>query len=330
MTSHAAPRSRRLTVFAAAASLALVLAGCGGDDAGGGGDNDGGLRQVQVGMLPILPTAALHAGIEEGYFEDHGIELSIESGQGGAALLPAVMAGQLQFASSNPVSLFTARDKGLEVQVISHWTADAETPEEAVNAVIAKGDAGMTSAGDLVGKTVAINTLRSMGDLTIRELVRQDGADPDDVEFIELPFPDMPAALANDQVDAVWVPEPFMSSLLAEGNTAVTFPTAQAVPGMPTQLMFTSPKLLEEDPQLVEDMTAALEETLEFAEENPDAVRAQIPAVIPDLPEEVAENVKLEVFGTDLRQEQVAQVGELMAEEGWLENEPDVAGLYGE
>lgn len=328
MTFHSTARPHRLTLLAVATCLALALAGCGGGSEGDGTDD--GPKQVKVGMLPILPTAALYAGIEEGFFEDRGIEVSIETGQGGAALLPAVMAGELQFASSNPVSLLTARDKGLDVQVVSHWTSDAETAEEAINAVIARGDSGIESPADLVGKRVAINTLSSMGDLTIRELVRQDGGDPDAVEFVELPFPDMPPALGNGQIDAVWVPEPFMSGLLAEDNVAVAFPTAQAVPGMPTQLMFTSPKVLEEDPQLVEDMTAALEETLEFAEENPDAVRAQITSVIPDLPEEVADNVRLEVFGTDLRKDQVAQVGELMAEEGWLDNEPDVAGLYGE
>lgn len=328
MIFRSTARPHRLTLLAVTTCLALALAGCGGGPEGG--DTDGGPKEVKVGMLPILPTAALYAGIEEGFFEDRGIEVSIETGQGGAALLPAVMAGELQFASSNPVSLLTARDKGLDVQVVSHWTADAETPEEAINAVIARSDSGIASPADLVGKRVAINTLSSMGDLTIRELVRQDGGDPDAVEFVELPFPDMPPALGNGQIDAVWVPEPFMSGLLAEDNVAVAFPTAQAVPGMPTQLMFTSPKVLEEDPQLVEDMTAALEETLEFAEENPDAVRAQIPSVIPDLPEEVAAKVKLEVFGTDLRKDQVTQVGELMAEEGWLENEPDVAGLYGE
>lgn len=321
-------RSRRLSAVGAAAALALTLLGCGGDDSPASGED--GLTEVKVGMLPILPTAALHAGIEEGFFEDHGIELAIETGQGGAALLPAVMSGQIHFASSNPVSLMTARDQGLEVQVVSHWTSDLETPEEAINAVVAKGDSGIAAPADLAGRTVAINTLQSMGDLTIREVVRQNGGDPDAVEFVELPFPDMPAALANGQVDAVWVPEPFMGGLLAEGNTAVVYPTAEAVPGMPTQLMFTSAKLLAEDPELVEEMTAALEETLEFAEGNPDAVKAQIPTVIPDLPEEVAQQVKLEAFGTDLRQEQVEQVASLMVEEGWLENEPDVAGLYGE
>jgi len=186
----------------------------------------------------------------------------------------------------------------------------------------------MKSAADLEGKTVAINTLKSMGDLTIREAVREDGGDPDAVTFIELPFPDMPAALADGTADAVWVPEPFMSGLLAEGNVTVTPPCVIAAPGMALQLMFTSGALAEEDPELVEDMTAALNETLEFAEENPDAVRAQITTVNPNIPEEAAKNLKLEGFGTDLHIEETTRIGELMADEGWIENDPDIDGLY--
>jgi NitT/TauT family transport system substrate-binding protein len=123
------------------------------------------------------------------------------------------------------------------------------------------------------------------------------------------------------------MPEPFLSRLQGEGNTVVSYPSKESVPGHPTQLFFTSARLMESDPELVEDMTAALEETLQFADENPDAVKAQIPEVLPQLPSEVAEKVRLEEFGTDLRREQLQQLGELMVEYGQLEGEADVDGL---
>ena len=318
---------RILTAPALAILLIPALSGCGGDGDNERDDGDG-MRTVTVGMLPIVPTAAMYAGIEEGFFAERDIELQIESGQGGAALLPAVMSQELDFASSNPVSLLTARDKGLDVQVVSNWSAEKETPEEAVNAVVAAADSGMTSAKDLEGKTVAINTLRSMGDLVIREAVRQDGGDPDAVTFIELPFPDMPAALAEGTADAVWVPEPFMGLLVSEGNVVVTTPCVLAAPGMALQLMFTSGALIESDPELVEDMADALNETLEFAEANPDAVRAQITAVNPNIPEEAAARLRLEAFGTDLHVEETTRIGELMLDEGWIENEPAIEELY--
>jgi NitT/TauT family transport system substrate-binding protein len=311
--------------FAAGLALVVTLSACGGDDSSGDDDE---MRTVTVGMLPIVPTAAMYAGIEQGFFEDHNINVEIETGQGGAALLPAVMSQELDFSTSNPVSLLTARDQGLDVRVISNWSDEKETAEEAVNAVIAKPDSGMTSAADLEGKTVAVNTLKSMGDLTIREAVRQDGGDPDAVTFIELPFPDMPAALADGTADAVWTPEPFMGLMLSEGNVMVTPPCVVAAPGMALQLMFTSGELADNDPELLADMIAALNQTLEYADANPDALREQIPEVNPNIPAEAAAVLKLEGYGTDLHIAETTRIGELMTAESWLDNDPDIDGLY--
>jgi NitT/TauT family transport system substrate-binding protein len=319
----------RRWIPALAASM-LALAACGGGDDGGssgGGGSDGELREVTVGMLPILPTAALYAGMEQGFFEDHGINVKVETGQGGAALLPAVMAGQIDFATSNPVSLLQARQEDLDVRVIAHWTSALSSGDADINGVVAAAGSGMDSAADLAGKTVAVNTLNGMGGLTIREAVRQDGGDPDAVDFVEMPFPDMPAALEGGNVDAVWVPEPFLGSLQAGGNTVVSYSSKESVQGHPTQLFFTSGQLAESDPGLVEDFTAAVEETLEFADGNPDAVKAQIGQVLPQLPPEVAEKVQLEEFGTDLRRDQLERIGELMVEDGLLDDEPDLDGL---
>jgi NitT/TauT family transport system substrate-binding protein len=312
------------------ATALLTLSACGGgtDTAGdaAASGSSGQLREVTVGMLPILPTAALYAGIDQGFFADHGIELTVQTGQGGAALLPAVLAGQMQFATSNPVSLLQARDKDIDVRVIAHWTSALAEGDTDVNAVVAAADSGIASAADLAGKTVAVNTLSGMGGLTIREAVRAGGGDPDAVQFLELGFPDMPAALAAGRVDAVWVPEPFLTTLRDAGNRVVTYASKDSVPGHPTQLFFTAGELVESDPGLVQDMTAALEETLTYAEANPDDVKAHVSEFL-DLPAAVLDRVSLEAFGTDLRRAEIQRLGELMVSDGLLTKDADVDGL---
>ncbi|MGY1707477.1 ABC transporter substrate-binding protein [Geodermatophilus sp. SYSU D00697] len=313
------------------AATTLALAACGGGDdeaASGGGAAAGGggeVRQVTAGLLPVAVTGALQGGIEQGFFEDRGIEVTIETGQGGAALLPAVASGQMEFATSNPVSLLQARDQGLDVRVIGHWTSTHAEGDD-VNGVVANKDSGVTSAAGLAGKRIAVNTLNGMGQLTIDEAVRQDGGDPSGIQYVELPFPDMPAALEAGNVDAVWVPEPFLSQLISSGHPVASYSSQESVPGHPTQLFFTSGQLVESDPQLVEDFTAALEETLEWADQNPDAVRTEAEEFL-QTPAGAMANVRIEEFGTDLRREQIERMGELMVESGLLDNEPDIDGL---
>jgi NitT/TauT family transport system substrate-binding protein len=224
------------------------------------------------------------------------------------------------------VSLLQARDRGIDVQVIAHWTSSLSTGDTDVNGVVAKAGSGITSAKDLAGKRVAVNTINGMGGLTIREAVRKDGGDPDEVEFVELGFPDMPAALANGNVDAVWVPEPFLTTLRDAGNPVATYSSKDSVPGHPTQLFFTSGSLVKSDPQLVKDMTAAVDETLEYAEQNPDDVKAHVADFL-KVPADVLGEVQLEEFGTDLRRDQLEQLATLMTEDGLLKKDADLAGL---
>lgn len=315
----------RLIAASVTASVLMISATA----CGGGGEtatNDEGVRKVTVGMLPILPTGAMQVGIDQGFFEDHDIDLTIETAQGGAALIPAVMSGKPQFASSNPISLLTARDKGLPVQVVSHWSSDHEAGEKGVNGVVALKKSGIAAPADLEGKTVAINTFKSMGDLAIREAVRKDGGDPDAVKFVELPFPDMPAALEGGDVDAAWMPEPFVGGLVKDGANLVTYATQAAVSGFPTQYIFTSEKLAKSEPKLVKDMTAALDETLEYADEHPDEVKAAAAKLI-DIPPEALAGAEVESFGTDLRKDQLTRVGELMREDDLISKDADVSGL---
>ncbi|RFU20400.1 ABC transporter substrate-binding protein [Geodermatophilus marinus] len=315
------------------AATAVALAACGGGEeaasggSGGGADGSNGdeVREVTVGLLPVAVTGALFAGIDQGFFEERGIELTVETGQGGAALIPAVMSGQMQFATSNPVSLLQAREEGLDLRVVAHWTSTIAEGED-VNGVVAAADSGIASAADLAGKRVAVNTLNGMGQLTIDEAVRQDGGDPSGIQYVELPFPDMPAALDAGNVDAVWVPEPFLTQLIDAGNVVASYSSQESVPGHPTQLFFTSGQLVESDPELVEDMTAALEDTLEYADANPDEVRAQAEEFL-GTPAGALAEVRIEEFGTDLRREQIEQMGELMVEAGLLDEAADVEGL---
>ncbi|SFL42887.1 ABC transporter substrate-binding protein [Geodermatophilus ruber] len=310
------------------AATTLALAACGGGDdeaAGGSGGDTGELRQVTAGLLPVAVTGALQAGIDQGFFEERGIELTIETGQGGAALLPAVASGEMEFATSNPVSLLQARGEGLDVRVVGHWTSTRAEGED-VNGVVARGDSGITSAAGLAGKRIAVNTLNGMGQLTIDEAVRKDGGDPSGIQYVELPFPDMPAALEAGNVDAVWVPEPFLTRLVDAGHTIASYSSQESVPGHPTQLFFTSGQLAESDPELVADFTEALEETLVWADENPDAVRTAAEEFM-EAPAGSMANIKIENFGTDLRREQIERMGELMVEAGLLDEEADIDGL---
>jgi NitT/TauT family transport system substrate-binding protein len=319
-----------LGAFALVATLALSLSACAGEPSATGETPSGGdveMRTVTVAMAPIATAGAIHAGVEQGFFEKRGIELKFETGTGGAALVPGVISGHIQFATATPVTLLQARDQGLDIRAIAGWTSALEEGSN-VN-VVRSLNPDIKSAEDLEGKKVAINTLNGMGDLTIRAAVRANGGDPDAVQFVELPFPDMQAALVAGNIDAAWVPEPFGTILEDAGAHVVTYPSEGSVPGHPSQLFFTSGDLAKSDPDLVQDMADALKESTEFANKNQDAVREGAKNVV-QMDADLLGRIVLEQFNPEIPVERLTKLGELMFEDGMLKKPADIKGLIGE
>ncbi len=323
---------KKFSVAAVAASLALALAACSSGAPAAPASTAGGsaaaapageLKKVTVGALPIAPTAVIHLGMEKGIFADNGLEIQLETGQGGAALLPAVVAGTMQFGTGNPPSLLQARDKGLDVQVVASYTYD---PAVGSHAILVKEDGPIASPKDLAGKTVAINTLRSMGDLLTMEAVEKDGGDPSAVKFVELPFPNMQAALEAGQVDAVWTPEPFMSIIDQGGAKILTHVGKDTITGHPTMMYFTSGNLTKSDPELVATMKKAINEAMDYAQANPDEVRQAAVDKLNVNPE-LAKTMILEDFGGPVRTDEVKAMGDLMTKFKFVDNPADVDGL---
>src|SRR4029453_672638 len=204
-TSDKEPNMRRILGLLLVTAMLVVAAGCGssGDDSG---EASGGSQQVKVGVIPIVDVAPIYLGKQKGFFSNRKIELTLETGQGGAAIVPGVVSGQFQFGFSNITSLLIARERGLPLKVVSNGVASPSKDKADSSGVVTRDDSIKTAA-DLAGKQVAVNPLKNIGDSTIRASVRKAGGDPSGIKFGELAFPDMPAALEAKRVDAVWVVE---------------------------------------------------------------------------------------------------------------------------
>lgn len=325
-------KRRFATLLAGGAIAALALTGCGSGSPSGSSEPagseaaGGGLQKVTVGVLPIAPSGAMQYGIDEGIFEKHGLDVELQTGQGGAAMLPAVSTGTMNFAVGNPLSVMTAVDKGLDMKIVTGYS-NSKAEGEDINAVVVKADSGIDSFADLAGKTTAVNTLKTQGDLTIMESAAIDGGDPKALKFSEMPFPDMEAQLERGNVDAIWIPEPFQAKALANKDYKLLgYPNQKALPGLPTMVTFTSGSYASENPGIVADFKAAVTETLAAAEADPEGVRAVLPDFM-GMDESVAKGLKMETFDAELPAEVLSDMGKLTVKYGYVEKDPDVAAM---
>ncbi len=270
-----------LSTAVVAASLALVAA-CGSGSAsseggssssssGGGGGGD--LTEVKVGVIPIVDTAPLWLGKEKGFFSDEGIDLTITTTTGGAAAVPGVVSGSFDLAFGNSVSVMVAADKGLPLQFVTNGVSTSGTDPDFGAVVVPKGS-DIKRPKDLAGKTVSVNNLNNIGDTTIRKVVQDDGGDPKSLKFVEVAFPDAPAALDRGQVDAAWVLEPFLSAAVAKGATVVSYNYVDFDPKLDIAGYFTKKDVIDKKPEMVAKFTTAMNKSLDYAQQHPDEVRA--------------------------------------------------------
>jgi NitT/TauT family transport system substrate-binding protein len=268
---------RVFTQIALAALLATaggLTGACGSSDEPSGSTGAAGADKVKVGVIPIVDVAPIYLGQQKGFFSSRKIELTLESGQGGAAIVPGVVSGQFQFGFSNMTSLLIAQTKNVPIKVIANGVASTGKTGADYGGVVVKGDSPIKTAADLAGKKISVNTLKNIGDTTVRESVRKAGGDPAGISFVEMPFPNMPAALDGGQVDASWVVEPQLSQIKQAGGRVVAWNYVDAAPDLTVAAYFTSTKLQGENADLVKRFTEAINESLQYADGHPDEVRA--------------------------------------------------------
>ncbi|NUO96684.1 MAG: ABC transporter substrate-binding protein [Nonomuraea sp.] len=302
---------------------ALLVTACGGTQPAGRAAGDKGRDKVDAGVIAIVDTAPIHLGKAKGFFAEQGIDLTITPVAGGAASISGAISGQFQFAFANTTSLLTAEQQGLDVKVVANGVSSTGQQGKDFSAVLVKPDSPIKSAKDLAGRKISVNQLKNIGDTTVRASVRNAGGDPNGIEFVELPFPDAPAALQSGRVDAIWVVEPFVSQALSQGARAVAWNFADAAPDLTVAMYFTTART---DPDLTKRFTAAMRKSLEYADSHPDEVREILKTYTKISPEVIAK-IYLPKWPVEVNKASVQTIADLALADGVLKDRIDVSSL---
>jgi len=183
-----------------AAVLALGLAACGGDEeqAGGGAATTQETQQpakvtLQLKWVTQAQFAGYYAALDQGYYDDEGLDVTIKPG--GPDIVPeqAVLGRQADFGIDWLDNLLATRDQGGKIVNVAQVYARSGMTE------ISWADSGISDIEDLKGKKVGVwlggNEHKLFAALT------KNGLDPQkDVKVVAQPF-DMNLFL-NREVDA--------------------------------------------------------------------------------------------------------------------------------
>jgi NitT/TauT family transport system substrate-binding protein len=308
-------------VAALAAAVALAAAGCGGDDNGSGGGGGSRPTTIKVGTLPIANSAPMYLGMEKGFFKAERLTIKPHVGGGGAELIPGLISGDTQFAFVGVIPAITAVAKNVPIKIVTSSDDAAATEGKDWQTLVVPKGSSIKSVQDLPGKTIAVNALRGLAEVVISRSLEKQGVDYHKVKLLEVPFPEMPAALAAKRVDAALLTEPFLSAVLAEGGTQIDAPSVETVPNFPNGVYVAADKYIQQNGDVVDRFSRAMNKSLDYAQAHPEEVRRIVPTFT-KTPKAAAAKMRLPVFDSKLDRKGIELEARLTAKYGIIDEAP--------
>ena len=280
------------------------------------------LTELQVGVLPIVDLAAVQRAQSAGYFAAEGLTVELVTIQGGAAAVPQLVSGDLDLTWSSWPSVILAQQQGVtrfHVLQTGYDTADGSFQ------LMTLPGSTVRTPQDLVGKKVATNTFRSITEIMARSAMQRAGVDPNGVQFVELPFPDMIPALQNNQIDAAILLEPFVTVAKGMGAVSVLNVASGPTAGLPIAGVASTAEFAQQNPNTVAAFSRALDKAQ--AEMSDRAIVEQVLPTYTTIKPDAVSQLQLGAWPATLEAERLQQVADLMLEFGVITEKFDVAPL---
>ena len=281
------PSRRRLLAALLTLPLAGGLAACGDDSSGDDAATDTSAESstapvdLRLGYFPNLTHAPALVGVQNGIFEEHlpaTVTLEPLVFNAGPEAVDALFAGDLDitYIGPNPAINAFAQSDGEAVRIIAGSTSGG--------AALVVRD-GIESLEQLAGATIATPSLGNTQDVAARSYFGEEGlaVDEDGGVFIApTANGDALAAFVGGQLDGGWVPEPFATRFVQEGNGHVLVDEADLWPGgrFVTTHIIVRTEFLDEHPDVVEAFLQGHLAALEAIEADPAAAQAAANAEI--------------------------------------------------
>lgn len=276
-----------------AAGVVVAVSACGGGtEAGGpGGEGDGGLTEVTVTLnwVPYGEHAPFYYGVEQGIFEDAGIDLTIQPGNGSGNTVQQVAQRNTDFGWADTPPLANAIASGMPVRSVGVFLQTGPSSVEFFD------DQGITEPADLVGKTVGGTPGDAMYG-TFPAWLELNGVDPADVTVVNVDAAGKIAALIEGKVDAI-------QGFHHDQAPTIENQTGKEVSALPfsdfgMNLLGTGlvahEATIDADPELVQAMVRATSEAFLAASEDPEAAVAAMAAGAEQAPDEAVLAAQLE------------------------------------
>jgi NitT/TauT family transport system substrate-binding protein len=250
MSAHILGR-RQLLQGAMAAALPLSLYGCAGDK---GAKREalvvGGLPVTCNLTLPVSCTAKL--AINKANPDGPQFEYEYSKYSGWPEIKESLMANRIQAGYMLAPLVMDLADKKIPVKIVSLGHRSGAV-------IMVREDSPYHHFTELKGKRIAIPSRFAVDFLFLRKMLSRENMTPKDIEIVEMPPPDMPAALYANAVDAYCTGEPFGAAAQRAGYARVLKMTRDECRNYICCVLTVREELIHENRPLVQDLVNTIQ-----------------------------------------------------------------------
>ncbi|GAB3718406.1 ABC transporter substrate-binding protein [Amycolatopsis oliviviridis] len=308
--------------------MLATLGACGalgGEDTSKAAGGDGGLEKpkIKVSLLPVVDLAPLRLAQEGGYFKAEGLEVEAVDAPSGQASMTKMIGGEVDIAFSTYMPFFVAKSKGAaDIRLV----ADAVSASPKSNAVVTVPTSSVKTINDLAGKKIAITDKNTASHLLTVSVMKDHGVDTSKVTWVPMALPNIGAALAAGQVDAGYLPEPFLTQASkVVGATPVVDIATGATQDFPLAGFGSLGSFVDKNPKTLAAFQRALGKAVRDS-----ADRSKIEPLIvkyAKVDAETASLLTLPTFGSTLDPRRLQRVPDLLQQTGVLTAKLDAAPM---
>jgi ABC-type nitrate/sulfonate/bicarbonate transport system substrate-binding protein len=224
------------------------------------------LDKVVVAYRQEITSADVLIALEEGYFEQAGLEVEAVQWNGGMESLPLLAQGKIDFM---PTGIFSVADinliqRGARVRLVAarsmHQTGRCD-----YRSFVARSE--LVDSGRLDGlatiKGLRVSASRTHGDYYYwATLLEEAGLTFDDVTVNVVASAGLPVAFSRGLVDVAVQGEPSLSRTLASGHGKPWIPASRVLPDRQNSFLLFGPNLLDRRPEVGRRVVAALQKAV--------------------------------------------------------------------
>lgn len=251
MMESAMPLWRRMT-WLVAALVALAACGRGPEPSGGGDQGPGGTTKATL-ILDFLPNpvhAPIYQALQQGYYEENGVELVVQTPTSTADTLKLMAAGKADLGIVSLLDFLTSYGQGEPITIVM------ALEQRPLGSLLTLERSGVTRPRDLEGRLVGVTGVPS--DLAaVRSMVAYDGGDPERVRTVTIGF-NAVQNLLSGKVDAAvgfWNAEGVQ--LQTEEPTRIFRLDEYGAPPYPELVVFVRNETIQDRRDLVEGFVEA-------------------------------------------------------------------------